>query len=321
MVKIKTNKIILLTWKRFGAGAFIMVVIASCFMFLGIFTSANMLDEKSMSYELQASAESVDDEILSEIVEFKDVLNATPIIDVPYTLILNNKALEAPLQGIQDGYLDFPFSYGVEFESSSAMPYIVLNISAAEELIKDNGELTLPSLISRHILLESEINTVTAKISGIFEDGKETPKAYMSLSSAKNLLLQGGNIPVYSMVYVRCLNAGKTESVTNFLSEHGLVVQNMNTELETEWEIDSVHIIYLFISALIALFGSILLLCEKKKTDPLYGGEEYETLMALGFSQSDLHRLNRNRMILFICFALIVGFAICFAIKDNFIFG
>lgn len=321
MGKVKTNKLILSTWRRFGAGAFLTIVIASCFLFLGVFMLSHMLGEKNEPYELQASAESINDETLYEIAEFKDVLNVTPVIDVPYTLLLNNKTLEAPLQGIQEGYLDFPFLYGAEFESSSAMPYIVLNIAAAEDLIKDDEELTLSSLISRQVLLESETNTITAKISGIFEDEEETPKIFISLSSAENLLLQGGNIPLYSMVYARCLNAGKTESVTNFLTEHGLMVQNMNTELETEWEIESVHIMHLFISAAIAIFSSALLLYEKKKYDPLFEGEEYEMLMTLGFSSSDLRRFNRNRMTLFISFALIIGFIICFAIKDNIILG
>ena len=298
-----------------------MIVSASCFLFLGIFMSANMLDEKSEPYELQAAAEAIDDETLSEIAGFEDVINVTPILDVPYTLTLNNTALEAPMQGLHAGYIEYPFLYGTEFESSSVMPYVILNEAAAKELTGDDEELTLPALVSRQVLLKSETGTVTAKISGVFEDEEETPKAYISLPSAENLLLQGGVTPVYSMVYVQCLNAGKTESVTNFLSERGLMVQNINTELETKWEIDTVHITHLLITAAVAIFSAALVLHERKKTDTLYNGEEHDALLSLGIPASGLRKLNRSRAALFICLALITGFLICLAIKDNMIFS
>lgn len=307
MSRARAYIISLKTWRRFGTGAFIIFSIAICCFSLALSLFTTTLTEKQQPYELIVTSEKITDNVLAEIEKKENVIAVTPVLEIPAILKIGETDLESPLQGIDKSYIRYPFLYGTNEQSVSAVPYLIINRAAAESLIDSKSGETPDILLSKQVLLHFENKSIVGRLTGIFDDHSEEPKVYIDLLSAKNLLLQNKTPFNYSSVYVRCLNAGKTESITAALTDMGLTVQNANTELEQEWSIASLKAAYLFIAAAISLLSFLLLMREKKKTDTLFCGRDNLILQSLGFSQKRIRRINIERQMIFILFSTIVG--------------
>ena len=310
-------KIAFKTWRRFGIGLFIMLVVASCCFMLASARLSNMISEKQEPYELMAMSEKITDANLTELTKTPDILSVTPVLDVAATIQIGENSLEVPIQGIDKDYLQFPFLYGNKSESLSLMPYLVINRTAADTLLKNQTDVTMDMLLSQQVLLNLNEKQIVGALSGIFEDESEEPKVYMDLTSAKNLMMQQKLPTVYSLVYVRCLNAGKTETVTEALSNMGLEVLNANTELEIKWETQTIEVSYLYLSASIAILASVFLTCERKRRDTLFHGSNELILQSIGFTEKENQRLNRLRQFIFVMFSIAIGLIIFFAINSG----
>lgn len=309
MRKLNIWQIAMRTWRRYGIWAFIFLALTSFFLFSVISLSSQVYIEKQAPYEIIASAASITDVTISDVKKSENIVSATPVIDVSATMQMGERNIDAPIFGIEKSYLNYPFICGSAFEEMSAMPYIVLNLNAAQVLIKkaNKESITLESLADKQIILTTGEKALIAKISGVIEDNKEEPKAYISLSSAKNVILNSGTIPMYSSIYVKCVNAGKTKNVTNELNALGLEVLNTNIELEQKWSVDAINIMYLSILTGLSTLAAVIIMCGKRKNDSLISGSDNMTLRSVGLSIRQIKYLDWQRTTLFILFSFVAG--------------
>ncbi len=307
MSKISTYKLACKTWQRFGAGLFVILSITICCFLLALSLLSGMLEEQQQPYELIVVSEKITNSNLADIQKIENVISATPVLEIPASIQIGRRNLEITVQGVNKGYLHFSFSYGSNEQNSSPVPYLIMNEIAVNSLIDSRNGEKPETLFSKQVLLKFEGKNVVGHLSGIFDDKTEEPKAYIDLSSAKNLLLQNG-IPIsYSTVYIRCLNSGKTEGITSALTNMGLSVQNENTELEQKWSILSLKITYLFVFSTIILSCSLFLMRERKKADTFFSGHDKIVLQAIGLPEKAIRKLNGTRRLIFLLFAAASG--------------
>ena len=174
-----------------------------CFCVSGaVLTSVD--EEKSLPYELNVSAgsTSLSDSITAEISGFSDVSAVTPIIQVPAVINADKYSAQLTLTGIEVAYINRTFAQGGVFPDSSGMPYIVLNEPACKQFSAENtdgfetSDLQIDWLnASVSVQTEDESRPTVAKISGILandDDKDQEPVAYISISSAQQLQIKGG---------------------------------------------------------------------------------------------------------------------------------
>lgn len=310
MTKVKLKKIILKTWKRFGISAFIFSAIASYCFFTAAVSASEIYSEQQQPYELIISAENLSDDDIMNIEKIENIEMITSVYNLPATASIDGKDFETALFGVNGAYLDYEFISGSSFPEISAMPYVILNRYSVQQYIKaDNSDvLSYENFIGKQILLTINDKPYAAMITGIFEDNSEEPISYISLSCANNLLIQNGTVPaLYSSAYVKCLNAGYTQDITSEIESLGFFVENPNTELEDKWETTSSQNTYLFLISAVAIIASCVIIYQKKLSDSLVCGDEYDSLVYMGLTAKQLTRINRARTALFLTVSICTG--------------
>jgi hypothetical protein len=214
-----------------------------CLCFAGaIFTSVN--GEKSLPCELDVSTEGkskITDNALVQIYEIEDVLDATPLLQVPLTIETGSYTAELTLTGIEDYYLDEAYAEGSIFPANTVMPYIVLNEAACKMFTEEDQEPSdeapeIDWLGSNFFVKTGEgVRPYTSRICGVLEDEDEEPMAYVNLAIAKDLLNEKGT-NTYTAAKVRIVNIGQAERVSTAIKGLGFTVGNPNTDQQEIWD-------------------------------------------------------------------------------------
>ena len=295
-----------------------MAIAAFCLCFAGA-VATSVEYEKSQPYELNVTAVSgsLKDSDIATIRKLQDVTDATAQLDIPATVTVGEYVASFTLTGIDAAYLRDKFAQGSVFPDNGVMPYIVLNKAALKQFSK-NAKTDEPAddEIDGEMSDETEtpdeteapgvdwLNAATtvqcgeggkaivSRICGILkgETKDQESAAYISLSAAKALLQDGGQIPAYTGAHVRVINIGAAEAVSREISKMGLSVENNNGELQSKWDSETKEMAYLIVIGVFCLLCAAVLLAAWRRISLLESIEVYQTLLCLGLLRRDIGR-------------------------------
>lgn len=269
-----------------------------CFCFAGaVITSIS--EEKSLPYELNVSSGAADisDSVIAEIYKISKVTAATPIVHIPVRIEAESNDIQLTLTGIDTSYLDDDIAQGGVFPDSSIMPYLLLNEGTIKQLEAEsdddpdmNTDTSGKDWLSAGIAIKTAegARPIVSKISGVLaedEEDKQEPAAYISLSCARQLLQQSGQVAGYTGARVRVTSSGYAQSVSDALSALGLAVANSNEQLQAKWDTQTKEMTYLFASGVFCLLCSMVLFSAWRKIAFLEQKEVLTMLQWIGIKK------------------------------------
>lgn len=289
-----------------------------CFCVSGaVLTSVD--EEKSLSYELNVSSgnTNLSDAVISEISAIPGVTAVTPVLHVPVVIKASENSARLTLTGIDAAYLNGVYTQGGIFPDSSVMPYIVLNEAACKQFSTDKNGEESGANDSQIDWMNTSVSVqtgegsrpVVSKISGILADeekGQESA-AYISISSAKELLRQNGHATGYSGAYARITNIGYTESISKSIATLGLSVANSNEELQAKWDAEMKEMTYLIVIGVFCLLCSAVLMITWRKISLLEQKEVYAALRWIGMKGKEIGRLFIIQSVIISLFGIAAG--------------
>jgi ABC-type lipoprotein release transport system permease subunit len=289
-----------------------------CFCFSGA-ALMSVNEEKSLPYELNVSFGSakLSDNAIAEISEIPGVTAATPVLQVPAILKTGDYSAQLTLTGLDSAYLEGEYKQGGIFPDSSVMPYIVLNKAACKQFSTDNNEGGVITDDTQIDWMNTSVSVQTgegsrpivSKISGMLADEEKEKEsaAYISISTAEELLRQNGQATIYSGAYVRIMNIGYAESVSKSISTLGLSVANSNEELQAKWDTELKEMTYLIVIGVFCLLCSAVLMVAWRKISLLEQKEAYTTLRWIGMKGKEIGRLFIIQYVIISLFGIAVG--------------
>ncbi len=272
-----------------------------CLCFAGAILTT-VRQEKARPYELIVSSGSnagITDRSMMTISEIPDVAAVTAVLQIPVSMKTGKYEAQLTLTGVDAKYLTGKFTDGGSFQSSSAMPYIILNAAACRQF-SENKEASddAPEIdwLNAAFLLQAGEGSrpVTSKVCGIFEDaGRESmePAAYISLSTAKGLLRSSGQSADYPTAYVRVVNMGQAVKVSKAITALGLAVTNSNAGLQEKWNGQIKEMRYLLMLGMLSLICSAALIAAWRRTYIAEHKPVLDMLRCMGVRQRDIGRL------------------------------
>ncbi|MEM5769725.1 MAG: FtsX-like permease family protein [Bacillota bacterium] len=312
---MRTSNLAYLAWKNLkGSWAVLptigFAIAAFCLCFAGAILTV-VQEEKAQSYEVIVAAQeskSLTDNDIAEMTKLEDVTAVTGILEVPAIVISGDYTAKLTLTGMGSQYIGGDYAAGSAYPADTVMPYIVLNEAARKAFSaksvsgSDNSGDTTASAapdidwlnVSFTVQLGEELRPVTAKVCGLLTSSNEEdeePAAYISLSSAKALLEQGGQSTSYASLRVRVTNIGSAESVSKGISALGLSVSNSTEELQTGWDADTKEFTYLLANGIFGLTCASFLLAAWRALSLSRQKHEFEALRYLGMKEHDIRRL------------------------------
>lgn len=278
--------------------------------------AAGVQEQLSKTYELYALPTSsiITGELVPEIQQIEGVAAASVTKDLTAVLQSGDHSAEMTLEGIGVGYLQEEISEGTVFPDETVMPYIILN-KAGWDLLQDkdeNGETiqgTDWSESSVSILAGTESYAIAAKICGIMDDGKEDPKAYVSISSTK--MLAGDSS--FTGYVARARETRYAKSVSEKLAALGLDVQNTVPVEQSDWDGKNKEAGYLMLLGSAVIFYSVFLYLNLE--NPMHTKNRYklEMLRSIGLCASDLLKIFLLKSIFLFCTGFAFGL-VCYAL-------
>ena len=140
------------------------------------------------------------------------------------------------------------------------------------------------------------IKAVTSKICGLLVDDEDTDEeqeamAYISLSSAKELLQASGQGTGYTTIYIRAKNIGCADSISKAVTKLGMAVTNSTEELQSGWDTDMQQMAYLIVIGGCCLICAAVLLATWRKISLLEQWDAWEALACMGMRERDMRTL------------------------------
>lgn len=267
-------------------------IFSFCLCFAGA-TNLKISGEKAEPYELIMTStpkSPITDKAIAEVIKIDFVKKTTPVIEIPVRLKIEQYSANLTLIGINAEYFEGLFLQGGIFPTESAMPYILLNEAACKLMTqseqKENEEVIIDWLRGGFEIIQSEDQPATiSKVCGIFSDAgvkDAEPRAYISIYSAKQLLVNSGKPIEYSNAFIRTADSGKAVSVSKAISSAGYLIANSNDELHERWETQTNEIIYLLVVAVFALCSAILIIRAYRIMNMVINKQSLDMLQWMG---------------------------------------
>ena len=290
-------------------------IAAFCLCFAGAILTT-VQEEKAQAYELVLSSASTElsDSAVTEISQIEDVTAATAVLEVPVTITAGECTEELTLTGIDPEYLEADFAQGGIFPDDSVMPYIVLNDAASKLFTDEEGEAYDIDTLNGNFFVQmgEEAKAVTSKVCGILSededaDEEEVPKAYVSLTVAKELLRQSGQGTDYITAYVRVTNIGCAASISKEIQTLGFSITNSTEELQAEWDDDMREMAYLVVISVFCLICTTVLMAAWRKISLFEQKEAYVALRWIGMREKEIRRLFIIQSVMISLLGIIIG--------------
>ncbi len=260
--------------------------------------------EKSLPYELNCTPVSanISDSVIAQISQMAEVTAVTPVIDIPAGIKADKYSVTLTATGIYAEYLNGEFELGGVFDKSSNMPNIILNEAACRQFSENDSEEIInlqedaPKIdwLNANVVMAAGegVRPSVSRIIGILadEEDEQAPIAYISISSAKELLRQSGQAAGYTGAYVRIKNVGCADSVTRQISALGINVNNPN-ELQPVWDMQIKEMSYLIAIGVFGLLCSIVLMAAWKKISLMEQKSAYNILRWMGMKDKEIGRI------------------------------
>ena len=324
-------------------------IAAFCFCFSGAILTT-MQEEKAKPYELvilSDGSNNISDNDIVEISKLEDVTAATPVLQVPVSISTGDYSAGLSLTGIEASYLEDSFFEGNAFPDDSVMPYIILNEAALgqfsdSETSKDNGssgdmddgegtghtartDTEAPDVdwlnVNFSVQTGEESKAVVSKVCGILSEDEETeegqePAAYISITTAKELLRSIGQETNYTGAYVRVKNIGSANSVSKSIIALGLMVSNSTEELQSGWDADNKEMTYLIVIGAFGLVCASVLLATWRQNTLLKQRRVWQALSYIGLKEQDLRKLFAIQTVLLSLFGIALGLIVALALPS-----
>lgn len=266
-----------LAWKgsgRFGLSAGLFLLGGALGLTLAGGRTMDLDREKSQPWELQVSVEEFSEENLSAVYAIEDVVDVTPVYEIPMELVVGACTQELTVYGVRGEYLQKSMLDGEVFSEGGTSPCLVLNRAAWTAFKDAKGETVAadalpdwrqPAVWVQSGGVEGEDGEnaggvrFPARICGICLEG-ETPEAYMDSEWAKKLLTGRGEAPLIGRLLIRIRDAGSQEAVSEALADLGAAAENTDTESMVSWHQREMENGYTAFTSLVCFFAAAALL-------------------------------------------------------------
>ena len=152
------------------------------FLFPACQTFQQIQAEKNTPYELTATTDSSNID-LNTLMQIEGVERISPVVNLNATLSLEEYKLDCEIKAVYSSFLSLKFTQGTMYPDSSNMPYLILNEPAAKAFSHEYQTITVTP--EDTVMMNANGTERKAIICGIFDDGSETPAAYMSYDVAQ----------------------------------------------------------------------------------------------------------------------------------------
>lgn len=143
-----------------------------------------------MPFELEATV-SKDYIDLGTLLQVEGVQKVSPVIRLDAVLSVEEYKLHCQIKAVYSSFLNCVLTEGTMFPDNSNMPFLVLNQAAVKAFTVDKYS-TMTVSANMEILLKENDAERKSVVCGIFDDGSETPAAYMSYDTAVREFPQSG---------------------------------------------------------------------------------------------------------------------------------
>lgn len=228
-VRASICKIAFKTIPRCGIASLILLCMGLYFLFPACKTFQQIQNEKNTPYELTATTEN-DSIDLNTLMQIEDVERISPVVNLNATLSLNEYKLDCEIRAVYSSFLSLKYIQGTMYPDSSNMPYLILNKAAAKGFAYEYQTITVAT--EETVMMNTNGAERKAIICGIFDDGSETPAAYMSYDVAQKEY--GSNDQTKLLFLLN--NMGVAEDVVSALQRKNIYA-NFDPNLTLAWEL------------------------------------------------------------------------------------
>lgn len=296
-------KIAVFTIRRAGIAAILFLTVGMYMILPALEIYFDVAEQKSEPNEITAVIDSAFK--LDELLMVSGVKDATSVLYVDGTVIIEEYYLSLKIEGIDGAYLDSETVDGIIFPESSNMPYIILNKAALESFTDKDGKGTEITDVGKSTILKMTSN-VPASICGIIDDGIDEPKAYMSYYTAKKLLSSENKIQSSYEVKIRLEKAGAEEKVVSSLRQMGYKTSGNYEKIE-QWELLEKQMRKELMAAFAFVICAAVLLTQNIKMERITHRAEYRALRISGITKEMLTRIIFYRLMAAVLISLMAA--------------
>ena len=298
-----------MTIPRCGVAALMLLCMGLYFLFPACQTFQQIQAEKNTPYELTATTDnnSID---LNTLMQIEGVERISPVVNLNATLSLNEYKLDCEIRAVYSSFLSLKFTQGTMYPDSSNMPYLILNKAAAKAFTHEYQTISVsPEDTVMMYANGAERKTI---ICGIFDDGSETPAAYMSYDVAQKEYSTGGQTELVFLLN----NISSAEDVVSALQRKNIYAR-FDSNLTLAWELLQTQCWQTAMLSIGLLACATALIREKRSAEIVKTRSEMEILLLAGMTADAVDHIFPLR-ITFTCTACVLAAAIISAIMGAF---
>lgn len=302
-------KIAFKTIPRCGIAALILLCMGLYFLFPACQTFQQIQAEKNTPYELTATTDnnSID---LNTLMQIEGVERISPVVNLNATFSLDEYKLDCEIKAVYSSFPSLKFIQGTIYPDSSNMPYLILNKAAAKAFTHEYQTISVsPEDTVMMYANGAERKTI---ICGIFDDGSETPAAYMSYDVAQKEYGTSGQTELVFLLN----NMGSAEDVVSALQRKNIYAR-FDSNLTLAWELLQTQCWQTALLSIGLLVCTAALIREKRIAEIAKTRSEMEMLLIAGMTADAVDHIFPLR-ITFTCTACVLAAAIISAIMGTF---
>lgn len=241
---------------------------------------------------------------LDALLQVKDIQRVSPVLRLETELSVEEYTLKCPIQAVYCSFLDLKFIEGVLFPNDSNMPYLVLNKAAAEAFaIKEDEKITVTA--NTEVLMKSGKLKCKASICGIFDDGSETPAAFMSYDTAIKEFSQSTS----KELLLALANKGACADVVKSIRRLGLNASFDENE-GLRWNLLSRQVWLLALMSIGFIVCAYCLNAQNIRYNRAAQHDEESALLLSGMNLSDAEMINSLRIAVTESFCCVLAMAV-----------
>ena len=289
-VRASICKIAFKTIPRCGTAALILLCMGLYFLFPACQTFQQIQAEKNTPYELTATTEngSID---LNTLMQIEGVERISPVVNLNATLLLNEYKLDCEIRAVYSSFLSLKFTQGTMYPDSSNMPYLILNEPAAKAFSHEYQTITVTP--EDTVMMNANGAERKAIICGIFDDGSETPAAYMSYDVAQK---EYGSNDQTKLLFLLS-NMGSAEDVVTALQRQNIYA-SFDPNLTLAWELLQKQCWQTALLSVALLACAAALIKEKRSAEIAKNQSETVMLLLSGMTADAVGRIYPLRIAL-----------------------
>ncbi len=236
---------------------------------------------------------------LNTLIDMEGVERISPVLNLDASLSVNEYLLDCKIEAVSNSFYSLCLIKGVMYPNISNMPYLLLNEAAAEGFLYERQSHKVS--IDDSIIINVNGKETKAVVCGIFSDGREEPKIYMSYEVARKEYGSGS----HNRILILLKNWKEVKKISVLLkkqtihSEYDSSIIMLGESLQKE----CIQMLCLCVSILSC---SLVLIREKRKIE-MYT-YKYETIVLLisGMTEQNVEctYLMRILLIQLICLCL-----------------